>query len=69
MAARCSACRFWSVLLPAVGECRRRPPTVIPDEERGRWPQTQATDWCGEFQTPPRDDSIPDAHVKVVSKP
>lgn len=36
----CSDCVFWTSAL-----CRRYPPS-----RNGAWPQTRATDWCGEWQ-------------------
>lgn len=51
----CGRCRFW---LPSekkhedhLGVCRRYPP--VPDQRfgiGGRFPETGADEWCGEFQ-------------------
>lgn len=53
----CRSCRFWDgvpVLLgaqPGDGLCRRHAPQTTHDHYQGfpLWPNTQASDWCGEF--------------------
>ncbi len=49
---RCKHCRFWEA--GAIwGTCRRRSPqTNVPVHETV-WPQTRASDWCGEFEALP----------------
>lgn len=38
-----------------LGKCRVNPPTIassdMSDAPLGRWPLTEATDWCGEFDS------------------
>lgn len=53
----CSACKHWSHEARATqGECRRHAPQTlvftIDDKTKfeSRFPVTQATDWCGEFE-------------------
>lgn len=60
----CDACRYWwqeKVRRTAAGwgQCRRMPPSLPSDREDklklvGIWPETEADDWCGEWQA--RDD-------------
>jgi hypothetical protein len=59
--ASCDTCSYWD---PGeqknLGHCRRHPPQLLetvtgygPDERRLpmiHWPQTLATDWCGEWE-------------------
>ena len=54
---RCEDCRWWdsSTQLATeppdiTGACRRRPPVADDRSGRARWPYTEDTDWCAEFQ-------------------
>jgi hypothetical protein len=56
----CQNCRFWDFTPPDVsnlkaiqiGLCRRRAPEVQLSEKLcvPRWPMTQQSDWCGDYQ-------------------
>ncbi|MFQ3270305.1 MAG: hypothetical protein ACI9A1_000619 [Lentimonas sp.] len=52
----CAKCTYWNAQEPDQGECRRQPPQAISfkvDSEtkfETRFPETAATDWCGEFK-------------------
>lgn len=52
----CSACAYWNDKTGSMGECRVRSPQSIvfkvDDETKfeSRFPETKASDWCGEFQ-------------------
>ena len=57
MASGCESCRYWDEQAQGsgvrVGLCRRHPPTYnhgvsFVAAARGHWPETAATDWCGE---------------------
>lgn len=54
MSATCGTCRWWDDLRPDAemdGLCRRHAPRASPDRwNRSYWPETDATDWCGEHQ-------------------
>ncbi len=51
----CKDCRFWRKEgkgeETSFGKCRYHPPSLLfkgePFSERGIWPTTEATDWCG----------------------
>ena len=49
---RCSECLFWQPIGSSdgmtFGECRISSPVALPDD-RAVWPQTLASDWCGDF--------------------
>ena len=54
----CESCRYWNEQAQGsgvrVGLCRRHPPTYnhgvsFVAAARGHWPETAATDWCGEW--------------------
>ncbi|MEO0794457.1 MAG: hypothetical protein AAFX93_04825 [Verrucomicrobiota bacterium] len=53
----CSACAYWNETSSGQGECRVRSPQAIVfnvDAEtrfESRFPETKASDWCGEFRT------------------
>ena len=56
---RCKDCKWYdnSRSNPAYGDCRKKSPVVLVDGyEIGCaghttvWPETAATDWCGEFE-------------------
>lgn len=58
----CGMCRFWHASNPPIGgggECRRFPPVPVPEPSfedcsvYTQFPNTEATDWCGEFQALP----------------
>ena len=67
----CQDCRFWEtggppspeMGGPASGLCRRYPPL---SEESTTWPESYATDWCGEHESYGVNVTIPqgvkDAH-------
>lgn len=47
----CINCKFWDtedIDLAGVGECKRFPPYTGEDSYMAIWPETVATDWCGE---------------------
>ena len=55
---KCGNCRFWESAGRPSGRCRRVPPVIVsqlvdeemPDMEWAtRFPETDKTDWCGEF--------------------
>ncbi|MFP4351906.1 MAG: hypothetical protein ACLFRP_00360 [Puniceicoccaceae bacterium] len=52
----CAACKYWQEKTGSEGECRVRAPQTISfrvdDEVRfeTKFPVTQSTDWCGEFE-------------------
>jgi hypothetical protein len=52
----CSACKHWNSKASNEGECRRHSPQAlvfVVDAEtkfESRFPVTQASDWCGEFE-------------------
>lgn len=55
----CENCRYWITFAgprdaadPALGECRRYPPSteVTEDEYWSHWPVTTSVSWCGEYQ-------------------
>lgn len=49
----CAKCKYWLCHKGKDGICRYRPPTVLCSSMRDQfetvWPQTQATEWCGDF--------------------
>ena len=54
----CEECVYWGEIENETGECRIKAPEVmdISDEEGNDepttvWPQTEATDWCGQSKT------------------
>lgn len=50
MSETCENCIYWA----ENKQCRRRSPSLIfnPDGQSGTdWPQTEDTDWCGEWKT------------------
>lgn len=59
MTERCETCRYW---VADFMECRRNPPVSEPGRRnaRGHFPQTQWTDWCGEWRERERDPMAPD---------
>ena len=48
----CESCRFWDEIYPHAGYglCRSNPPTPFIGGSKGSWPETNATDWCGEHK-------------------
>ncbi len=56
----CANCRFWNGLqsspLGNPATCRRRAPVIAGTTNKGYWPKTMATDWCGEFEPFTADD-------------
>ena len=49
----CGNCRFWVHRIPqsVLGECHGGPPTARPEAQlKGRWPKTEANDWCGQWK-------------------
>lgn len=58
----CRSCLFWELveerLLDGLGrgagelrgECRRKPPVLNPRVGVFRWPETQGSQWCGEYE-------------------
>lgn len=53
----CLSCKFWAGVKPAqteenrvviTGQCRKNAPVVGPTG--AVWPQTDARDWCAEYQ-------------------
>jgi hypothetical protein len=54
---RCERCACWVFIRTEAsaggeerrGECRRYAPAPQLDGRRARWPQTLASEWCGEF--------------------
>jgi hypothetical protein len=50
----CEICRYWINKKGKRdgydGDCRKNPPTVISDDCHAIWPDTRATDWCGEWK-------------------
>jgi len=59
---QCLACRFWSETVKdgvgiQTGQCQRRSPVPFFEDDAdggvlhwGRWPITEDTDWCGDFE-------------------
>lgn len=50
---QCSNCSYWDALDGNDGLCRRMPPMVVLDDEDewvSKWPETLASNWCGEFE-------------------
>ena len=55
----CERCVFWDRMNDHVGECRRYPPRIGPNDEpdgpdtmgphTAVWPITFADEWCGEW--------------------
>lgn len=62
-AERCETCRFGTHEAGAMIWCRRRAPTIFPDEDtkyaqsglraQRVWPVMQSFDWCGDWQAQP----------------
>lgn len=51
----CRTCQWWDGEPEwDIATCRRFPPT-----HEGRWPDTEATDWCGEWRPRPTPDPPP----------
>ena len=54
----CANCIHWKALASSTGECRRHAPqTVAFQVDEGvkfesRFPETAASDWCGDFTLP-----------------
>jgi hypothetical protein len=50
----CENCEFWEALIDnemEQGFCRRHSPRhMSPRNGLARWPITDSTDWCGEFE-------------------
>lgn len=55
----CNNCKFWKQEIEPYGLCRRHAPKSLGSVYKGekdklattaKWPQTQNTDWCGEWQ-------------------
>lgn len=55
----CNNCKFWRKEAGASGSCHRYAPKSLGATWKGekdklattaQWPQTQNTDWCGEWQ-------------------
>jgi hypothetical protein len=57
----CGFCRFYKSLGEAAGLCRRHAPAVmdrawdhpeygLQSETATHWPDTRASDWCGDFE-------------------
>lgn len=62
----CGTCRYWRLPLSGAtahtGECRRRPPRVVPvliGAPRSAFPVTHRDVWCAEYS--PRADAWPGA--------
>lgn len=51
----CKTCRWWHTLSDKRGLCRIRAPRgyVAGGAIIGDWPETQPTDWCGEWTAHP----------------
>ena len=49
---RCEQCKFWDRTGSRFGNCRRYAPRAAMTREHHIvvWPQTQQTDWCGDFE-------------------
>jgi len=44
----CTICKYWVALNDQWGKCHRYPPV-----QHWWFPETQLTDWCGEFKEAP----------------
>ena len=59
LAESCGTCRFWERAADEPtfdnddGYCRRYPPAYVSDGDYDRFPETEATEWCGEYQRRP----------------
>ena len=56
----CGDCRYWQAREGRVlSTCRRNPPVMAHESNRGFWPVVEEDGWCGEFAPapppPPRD--------------
>lgn len=49
----CMCCRFWVDFGTGFGLCHVNPPTPAGDEDRGVWPMTHSSDWCGRGEREP----------------
>jgi hypothetical protein len=47
----CSTCEQWRPLTPVSGECRNRSPVALDQYRVKVWPETAASDWCGDHMT------------------
>lgn len=49
----CKDCRYYQDIPGSPrgdGECRRNPPTLMPDYDPSAWPPVRLTDWCGQAE-------------------
>lgn len=46
----CQSCRFWLIRFSRYGYCRLRSPYDGTMNRGGRWPETSAQSWCGEWE-------------------
>ena len=51
MEPRCATCRFWNETYSTEGQCRAHVPVIT--GTASMWPNTRATDWCGEYDPRP----------------
>ncbi|MDE2467989.1 MAG: hypothetical protein KGL35_04430 [Bradyrhizobium sp.] len=56
----CAECAYWRQVQDSQGTCHRRAPEASPrSEEIAHWPQTRATQGCGDgARAPSRDDGV-----------
>lgn len=51
---KCSGCHFWLEIHDERGNCRRKPPVVLWNEDDSEavteWPVVFASQWCGEYK-------------------
>ncbi len=50
----CGSCLHWNPEIASkakahLGECRAHSPQFRPSDSQPRWPETQSTDWCGDY--------------------
>lgn len=46
---KCEDCLFWNPISGLSGQCRRHAPKPI-EYVTDDWPNTAASEWCGDFQ-------------------